>query len=86
MHPPIIKTPSSMTLDDFILAGRQVVLDALDEFIRDKLNHEKARGWTDGELPELFKGVDAHLKTVAGRINKGEEPGSANFSVYENED
>lgn len=86
MQAPIIKTPDSMTLDDFILAGRQVVLDALDEFIRDKLEHEKARGWTDAELPELFKGVDAHLKTVAERINKGEEPGSANFSVYEYEE
>jgi hypothetical protein len=55
---------------------RNAVLTALDAEVREVMAHEKAMGWTDSELPVLFSGLDAHIKSVAGRINAGTEPGS----------
>lgn len=60
---------------------RNVVLAALDAEVREVLQHEKADGWTDHELPALFGGVDAHIQAVAMRINAGHEPGSAGLRI-----
>jgi hypothetical protein len=47
------------------------------------VGHVEARGWTDPELPNLFRAVDRQLGLIADRINSGEEPGSAFFQVEE---
>lgn len=71
----------TITLDEFQNRIRDAVLAALDESVRELLDHEKARGWTDAELPALFAGLDAHAKAVAKRINDGNEPGSVAVSI-----
>ncbi|MGB4064222.1 MAG: hypothetical protein WBK19_10395 [Azonexus sp.] len=70
-----------VSIQEFIEEGRMAVLNALDEFVRDQLCHTKSQGWKDSELPALFNGLDAHLRAVATRINKGNEPGSVNLFV-----
>lgn len=75
----IVKT--KINLSDFVDGGRKVVLDALDKYVRETVDHFEARGWVDAELPKLFLSVDAHLESVAKRIYNGEEPGSAVVSI-----
>lgn len=75
---------TTIKLTDFEDRLRNAVLGALDAEVRGLLGHEKAKGWTDGELPVLFSGLDAHIKAVAKRINEGNEPGSA-FVRIEND-
>lgn len=68
---------NTIKFSDFEDRLRNAVLAALDAEVREVMGHEKAKGWTDGELPVLFSGLDAHIKAVAKRINEGSEPGSA---------
>lgn len=70
-----------ISLIDFTSEGRKAVLDALDTFVQDKLQHPDARGWIDAELPQLFEGIDTHLRAVADRVNSGGEPGSVYVTV-----
>ena len=63
----------TISREKWIDEGRQAVLDALDEFTRISVGHVKARGWTDQELPDLFRAVDAHLNKIAERVNSGSE-------------
>ena len=72
--------------EKWIDEGRQTVLDALDEFVRVSVGHVGARGWTDQELPDLFRSVDAQLDKIAERINLGIEPGSLFFRVETQEE
>lgn len=71
---------------DFKNLMREAALDALDTRVREILCDDRARGWTDAELPALFAGIDAHAATVAARINQGKEPGTAAVRIDMEED
>ena len=73
----------TITLDEFVEKGRDLILVTLDAYVRETLGHPEARGWLDKELPALLPAIDIHLKTVAQRIeNPGSrEPGSANIKI-----
>ena len=77
------QNPITISREQWIEGGRNAVLDALDQFTRVSVGHVEARGWTDPELPNLFRAVDRQLGLIADRINSGEEPGSAFFQVEE---
>jgi hypothetical protein len=68
--------PKVISHDDWIEQGRKAVLDALDQYVRTTTQFGASRGWVDQELPNLFRAVDAHLDSIAERINLGIEPGS----------
>lgn len=81
--PKVPPEKSTMTLEAFQLGAHDVVLVALDAYVRETVGHHKAMGARDADLPALFKAIDAHMITVAKRYNapESEEPGSATFSV-----
>ena len=60
---------------------RDAVLNALDEFAAEVMETDKVKGWLDCDLPELFKGADAHAKALAERINAGHEANSMYVSI-----
>lgn len=76
-------TTNKITKEDFIEGARSAVLAALDGYIQDLTGHEKACAWRDGDLTELFAGIDAHMGRVATRFNDPEsrEIGSADLSI-----
>ncbi|NHR07393.1 hypothetical protein HA052_19570 [Chromobacterium haemolyticum] len=59
----------------------QAVLAALDQEVKAMLGDEGARGWTDKELPMLFRGLHPHIEAVASRINDAGEPGAAQLKI-----
>lgn len=59
----------------------QAVLATLDQEVKALLGDEGARGWTDKELPMLFRGLHPHIEAIASRINDGGEPGGARFKI-----
>ncbi|MGY6257279.1 hypothetical protein ACXIVK_27860 [Paraburkholderia caledonica] len=63
--------------------ARDAVLKALDTYVRDLTCCDNARGATDGDLPALFAGIDAHMARVAARFNdpNSQEVGSAYLSI-----
>lgn len=67
--------------DEWIEGGRQAILTALDNYVRETLEHSDAAGATDGDLPELFRAIDPHLVRLADRINEGAIPGSLSIRV-----
>lgn len=72
-----------ITEEQFIDGARAAVLAALDKYMRELTFHEDARGASDADLPDLFKGLDAHMRRVAARFNDPEsvEIGSASLSI-----
>ncbi|MFM7011627.1 MAG: hypothetical protein ACKO0Z_20245 [Betaproteobacteria bacterium] len=60
MNKPIIK------YQDFQKSVRDNVLAALDSYAKGF----DAYGWTDVELPALFKGLEPHIKAMAVRLNE----------------
>jgi len=80
---PPPREKNTMTIDGFLMGARDVVLVALDAYVREMVGHNKAMGARDEDLTELFKGIDAHMTKVAKRYNDPEsnEPGSATFGV-----
>lgn len=73
----------TITAEDFRDGARQTVLKALDGYMRELTGSDEARGATDGDLPALFAGIDAHMMRVAARFNdpESEEVGSAYLSI-----
>jgi hypothetical protein len=63
--------------------ARAAVLGALDDYMRSLTGCDHARGATDGDLPSLFSGLDAHMARVAARFNDPEsrEVGSAYLGI-----
>lgn len=58
-----------MKLTDFQDGARDAVIKALDTYV-EELTSISGQGWKDQELPALFRGLDAHTRTVAERINR----------------
>lgn len=73
----------TISAEDFREGARQAVLKALDGYMRELTGSDKARGATDGDLPALFAGIDAHITRVADRFNdpESEEVGSAYLTI-----
>ncbi|MCK4117637.1 hypothetical protein G7939_12460 [Ralstonia solanacearum] len=68
-----------ISLDEFKDGLRQAVLNALDAYMQEVTDYERARGARDQDLPALFKALDAHADVLEQRFNDPEsnEPGSA---------
>ena len=73
----------TITAEAFRDGARQAVLKALDAYMRELTCCDNARGATDGDLPALFAGIDAHVTRVATWFNdpNSEEVGSAFLSI-----
>ncbi|MBP0633622.1 MULTISPECIES: hypothetical protein [unclassified Cupriavidus] len=72
----------TITAEAFREGAREAVLKALDGYMRELTCCDNARGATDGDLPALFAGIDAHMMRVAGRFNpESEEVGSAYLTI-----
>lgn len=73
----------TISADQFRDGVRDAVLKALDEYVRELTDCDKALGARDSDLPELFAALDAHMDRVAARFNQPEsaEPGSAFFRI-----
>lgn len=57
--------------EEFVYRVRDAVLKALDgimEAEHAKFKGRKLKGWTDQDLPALFKAVDKHAQTLFDRI------------------
>lgn len=80
-YPSLTDTETLILHDDWINGGRDAVIAALDNYVRETLSHHAARGATDADLPSLFRAIDAHLDRLAARINDGLMPGSKGFRV-----
>lgn len=62
-----------MTLDsddDRIQRVRDAVLAALDAAAVELYGQERV-GWTDGDLPELFRAIDAQANRIFDRVCEG---------------
>ena len=72
--------------ENFIQNGRDFVLAAMDAYIRELTESDRARGWLDKDLPALIPALDAHFSAVAARFAdpESEEVGSANIR-FEND-
>lgn len=77
--------PQSKTIgaDAFRDGARDVVLAALDTYMRTLTQSDRALGARDSDLPMLFAALDAHMDRVAARFNAPEskEVGSAFLSI-----
>lgn len=73
----------TISAEAFRDGAREAVLKALDAYMRELTCCDNARGATDGDLPALFAGIDAHMTRVAARFNNpdSEEVGSAFLSI-----
>ncbi|ODV41483.1 hypothetical protein AWV79_35530 [Cupriavidus sp. UYMMa02A] len=73
----------TITAEDFRNGAREVVLNALDAYMREMTECDNARGARDSDLPALFSTLDAHMDRVAARINdpESQEVGSAFLTV-----
>lgn len=69
--------PKIISYDNFETQIRDAVLLAIDMVTHDVMQTNKVDGWKDHELKVLFAGVDAHARTLANRINAGNEINSA---------
>ena len=69
--------PKVIPYSDFVDQLRGAVLSSMDGFVAAIMETDRVNGWNDSELPELFKGLDAHARNLAQRINAGHEPNSA---------
>lgn len=59
--------PATVALDNMRDAARQLILEALDEVGRSTAGMPVTPGWTDRELPDLFRSLDAHLDRMLAR-------------------
>ena len=59
---------SSYRYDDVRETFREEVLTALDKAAK-KYTGETNSGWTDQDLPEFFKALDAQIERIAERNN-----------------
>lgn len=73
----------TITREDMQEGARQAVLDALDSYMQEVTGEGTARGWRDGDLPDLFLAVDAHINRVADRfaLPDSKEAGSAFLKI-----
>lgn len=76
-------TMKTISAEQFRDGARDVVLQALDDYMRGLTDYDKAMGSRDADLPALFAGLDAHMDRVAARFNDPEstEPGSAFIKI-----
>lgn len=63
---------TNIHIEQFSDVLRTKVLEAIDEVTQEFVNHPKAKGWKDSDLPDLFKGLDAHIQRLAARYNSPE--------------
>lgn len=80
-YPSLADTETLIPYNDWINGGRDVVLAALDNYVRETMSHHAASGATDADLPDLFRAIDAQLERLAARINDGLMPGSSGHKV-----
>jgi hypothetical protein len=83
--PDALETPHTKTITvvEFRDGARDVVLKALDSYMRELTGCDNARGARDADLPQLFVGIDAHMDRIAARLNRpdSDEVGSAYLSI-----
>lgn len=80
-------TQKQLSTREFVQNGRDFVLAAMDDYVRQVLDFPDAKGWRDGDLSALIPHLDAHFRAVASRLSHPDsaEPGSALVTFVEND-